>query len=108
MDLEPAECSLLALINPKPNRNREAAMHVVCAAPALPDSNITNVLQYPIVTDWEKWQNSLHLSPELTPHPLTSPASSETSQEVAFDNWISDWESEHKETVKILIEELRT
>lgn len=37
-------------------------------------------------------------------HSPVQPA--QKSDEVAFFNWISDWESEHKEMVKIQIEEL--
>ncbi|KAK4819549.1 hypothetical protein QYF61_007060 [Mycteria americana] len=35
-------------IDPNPSRNREAPVRALCAAPALPESKITNVLQYPI------------------------------------------------------------
>jgi len=35
-------------INPNSGRNWEAAVHVLHAAPALPDSKTTNVPQYPI------------------------------------------------------------
>ncbi|KAK4810669.1 hypothetical protein QYF61_007469, partial [Mycteria americana] len=35
-------------INPNPSRNREAAVRALHAAPALPESKITNVPQYPI------------------------------------------------------------
>ena len=40
--------SFISNINPKPGRNREATVRVLRTAPALPDSKITNVLQYPI------------------------------------------------------------